>query len=461
MKTENFDDAIRGKIESINPQFDERDVDKAHNYVLRKRGNAFRLSNSNIVFASVCMVAIAALLIWNFSQKEERNQLVQTIDSLKKNIAQAESRTPVIKTDTVYQTKYINESVAAPSKNVAVSKQGDSNKGTPTIASSAIKNNRTSKNNGPDIAMNQKGNSENKNDSQAKEYIASKTASEENAHAGAVPAERKADAGPIVNPLSANVGNENNNKDQSSGIAGKVVKDSGVTKVITKSDSPVAYDDYVSKPPDSVPSDKDKHKSSSHFLKDLHYRVGVGYERGSGSFGYSIAGEVLLNNKWSISTGVELARMKNENYNNDNDFHYKKGTDFYHTYSSDIPDTSSFSNIEIHTTLIRIPVMINYRIALKHNFYLLFGAGTDLDVVAKQDVGYHHKDSNNPDNPKSFNSSTATLLINNVTLEAGIQKEWKHLVIQVSPFASPQITNVAYKKDNFSYGFGVKVLYAI
>lgn len=193
----------------------------------------------------------------------------------------------------------------------------------------------------------------------------------------------------------------------------------------------------------------------------MHYLLGAGCEIANASVGYSVNGEAILNNKWSVSIGAELLQLGDELFDDDDDFHHKKGKDFNSVYSSDVTDSTSPSNIHIHTTLIRIPVKLNYHVVLKHNYTLVFGAGTDMDVYAMERVGYNHRDMTNMEVPKNFNAMPSTLLFNNINLSAGIQKPWRRFVFSVEPFISPQITDVEYKNVNFYFGFGINVFYII
>lgn len=459
MKTEDFDDAIRKKIESINPQFDEKDIDKVHDYVVKKRGSAFRLSNSNIVLASLLILAIAGLLTWNLYQKEERNQLVQTIDSLRKNLTLTESHAPVTKTDTIYETKYVNKS-ASNQQGAATNGKRNENINSAYVASGLTAGNiYSSSNKTAHAGINSRANRDNKKALSGNQYTASKISVAEKGNSAAKnnPDARQTEA-TKTNPAA----NESSSSSNLPGaLTNQPANDTGVNKSIAKTNNPVTSDVAVNASPDSFPSDNNKLKKRSCFLNNLHYQVGVGYEIANASTGYSVNGEAILNNKWGVSIGAQLVQLGNELFDDDDDFHHKKGKDFSNVYPSDVTDTSSVSNIHIHTTLIRIPVKLNYYIALKHNYTLVFGAGTDMDVYAMERVGYNHKDNTNMVIPKNFNAMPSILLFNNATFSAGIQKAWRRFVFRAEPFISPQITDVEYKNVNLYFGIGLKILYAI
>src|ERR1035438_1314462 len=109
MKTENFDESVRQKIESIDPHYDEKDIDNAHDYIIKNRS---RFSKRGLVYlasASFAVILIAGLFTWNIKQMNNQKQMVQTIDNLKKNFAEAQMKPAVFKRDTVIVKEYIHD----------------------------------------------------------------------------------------------------------------------------------------------------------------------------------------------------------------------------------------------------------------------------------------------------------------------------------------------------------------
>ena len=108
MKTEEFDDALRQKIESINPLYEEGDIDKVHNYVTKNRSMYSNNRLRYLIGTSLAGLVIAGLLLWNISQWNEHKDLIQKVETLQKNLAQSESKPALIKTDTVIIKEYVH-----------------------------------------------------------------------------------------------------------------------------------------------------------------------------------------------------------------------------------------------------------------------------------------------------------------------------------------------------------------
>ncbi len=113
MKTENFDDSIRRKIENINPEFGDEDLDKVLNYVNKNNSAFYFRRYSTIALATIAIAVISGLLVWNFKQRDEHERLVQTISKLHSDLSVAETKPqPQLKEkDTVYIKEYITNEV--------------------------------------------------------------------------------------------------------------------------------------------------------------------------------------------------------------------------------------------------------------------------------------------------------------------------------------------------------------
>ena len=439
MKTEEFDDALRQKIESINPLYEEGDIDKVHNYVTQRRSIYSNKSLKYIIGASSAGLVIAGLLLWNISQWNEHKDLMQKVEILQKNLSQSEAKAPVTKTDTVIIKEYVHDAPLnnqAPQQKVALSNQNNLSYG--------AENNNANKT--PDDLINQH------NKTTSKDLTANNN---------------KEDISNQENISSNNVINESSemasNKDIHANIESKNQQD--ITQV--KQDDPIiAKDDSKDLTPqetifDSTNKVAKPHHSFFAFLKNWKYQAGLGIEKANRQIGYNAYSEVAFNDKFSFSAGIKWLNINNESYGNDNDFHNRKGRNFQSTYNQNVSETATnISDIDVHDKIIQIPLAVTYHVYLKHFFSLLFSGGTDMEVYTKQIIGYKHSDALNLNVLSNFETNYQSLIFNNAVLSVGIEKRWKSLIFQAKPFISPQLQTVTYKKENLYYGLHINAAYS-
>jgi hypothetical protein len=189
------------------------------------------------------------------------------------------------------------------------------------------------------------------------------------------------------------------------------------------------------------------------------YQVGLGVERTTTQNGLGIFSEMVLNKRLGFSAGLKLLVINNEKYNDAADYRQQRNRYFNGVDSPSLPDTS-ISNIGIQTTLFQLPLAVTYYHPLKRNFSLLFSLGTDIDLFVNQQLKYERDDDfNNQNKHEDHEIKRANIMINNVVISAGLQKQWKHFVFQASPYLSPQTRAVEYKKENIYFGFRVRAFY--
>src|SRR6185437_13189143 len=114
MKTEEFDDAVKRKLESINPAIDEMEIERVHAYTMSNR-SPFSMLGTNRAFWALMATGMLAtgLLTWKLTSMNNSIQKTASIIPAQTAPAQSEAnKSPkiIIKTDTVYLTKYVNKS---------------------------------------------------------------------------------------------------------------------------------------------------------------------------------------------------------------------------------------------------------------------------------------------------------------------------------------------------------------
>ena len=197
--------------------------------------------------------------------------------------------------------------------------------------------------------------------------------------------------------------------------------------------------------------------NNSHIsIKNLRFRAGLEAESAIKQLGIGLTGEMLFSPRWGISAGLRRLRINNETYNNENDFNHKHDANFNLVYNCQALDTAA-TKIGMTTSLIQVPVYITYQLPIQHNLYITAVLGTDIDIYAKQKV-YYHNDKNETYNHNNLITNLPVQAINNMVISAGVEKRLKHFIFQISPFVSPQIKKVLYKKEDIYAGIRMNIL---
>lgn len=227
-----------------------------------------------------------------------------------------------------------------------------------------------------------------------------------------------------------------------------------------------AKDRGVEKPKSGEPGSKQKVEKAGRderllptFGRDLPYRVGLGQQWEGRTKAFGIWNEVLLGKHWSVQTGLSWQKLENQKFYNDRVFRDKTHEDFRRTHAKRLPPSFDIFNITTQSTLTRIPLGLTYRGDLGNAFSYLIGTGTNLNLRAKQVLSFDFKRPTNDFGQQSAERNLPFPLINNMLVSAGVEKRWSPIVLQVNSFVDTRIKTFPYLKDRTNVGLQIKLLY--
>ncbi len=471
MKTEDFDDAIRRKVESINYSFTEKDIDRTLHYSTSKN-SIQSLWQGYGVFSLFCLLglSIAGLLYVNHHQLQEQKLLVAKFDSLQKNFEQIKHYTlSAQKRDTVFIVKYLSrEEYDMLEENNTNSLIKGKNK--QLLVEQNLDNENGYKNTNKYSKKSITGNDVLEANAKHLFYDKHKTKNKYNSKNGENLNEEALDNAEIVNSKTIEQSHRANIY-QAIHTSNASMKDDSTFKQqallenntqTIKTDSTLVIDSLPKlEKDDSQRKNLTKNKKTKNHLslKNLQYQAGLGLEKANTQFGIGIMGELFFSKRFSINVGFKYLNINNH-FRDSDDFNKQTNKDFY-AATSQFADTFNIANIAMNYNILQIPVAFNYSIPLKNDFAFLSSVGTDLDISTNLNVKYQEVVNYSKDIEKntSLNVQYHPVLFNNMVLAIGLQKQWNHIILQASPFISPQLKIVDYKQDNLYGGLRIRAFY--
>jgi hypothetical protein len=176
--------------------------------------------------------------------------------------------------------------------------------------------------------------------------------------------------------------------------------------------------------------------------------------------GIGIASQVFFTDRIGLNVGLKALGFANDRFRDPREFHEREGRDFKDVCGPKLQDTSAIENIDRQTILIQIPVSVTYVLPVKNGFGFSFAAGTDIDLLAKQRIGFDRHRTNEPQTGQNLTLNIPVSTFNNAMFSVGAQKLWGHFMLQANTFISPQLKKVDYKKEPVYAGLNFKALYS-
>lgn len=187
--------------------------------------------------------------------------------------------------------------------------------------------------------------------------------------------------------------------------------------------------------------------------------AGVSGGAGNEHLSSSVLGEWRFKPRWSVQSGIQYRILYGEGFDDDDHFETRTQQDFRTLYAPNVPRTDEIHDISQTYQLLQIPLTIAYHYSLGHDWSLRFGVGTSLDLSAVNRLTFDYRENGQSSERGFYQATIPVRVVNNLTISAGIERQWQGWLFRASPFISPQLTPVSYKPDNLYWGGQVQLLH--
>lgn len=199
-------------------------------------------------------------------------------------------------------------------------------------------------------------------------------------------------------------------------------------------------------------------------FKNMKFRIGTGLNIGDKFTAYSFNTSLLLGRFWSLDLGLSQAKITGPQFYTEDIFKAKTQQNFdsWHKDKGAVKPPFALPqvfDIKTNVSLLRMPISLTYRWPIKDGFALLMSGGTNLNLSANQKYSYYTRERNGELEEKEGNFDIKPSLSNDVVLAAGVEKQWRSLVLQAETYAAPYLQKPTYLTENRNIGIRVKVLY--
>ncbi len=454
MKTDDFDEIFRRKVESYHPPFEDTEIDRIQGYVKQKMPLSWWQQFGNSLIYSLGSIIIVSLLSTIVYQTNENKILLENIEKLKSELTQKQSsafapkdttidlysKVYVEKIDTIYIHKTI-EKVIDFSEDV-----------TEKLAIQAS-------------ASNLRDNQFSTNLSVKKEAIRQKDAIVES---------KERPKNELMKSIS---------ETQPNVLASEVVSNSEKSE-FTRSLKDIQIDELSYKvfgeysfprilsivnfweKPSSISLEKGEKKRFSINFPSIHLpkpkvRIGLGGVLDNTQRGVNISSEILLAKKISLTSGLGFGYMSEEHFRNEYEFNRKNVQDFREQHPLEIGKNIPIHEIDAKKYIIQMPIMLNYRMPLKKDFTAIISTGTSLDLHLRQFTTYSHGFLEEDDEESHLNQEVPTKIFNNWLVSFGLEKRWNRMSVQLNPYYGFQIKKLPYQIQNNIFGLRMNVFYRL
>jgi hypothetical protein len=476
MKTSKFEDTIRRKLESIEPDFQEADWAKMQNYMQAHTPPTFwQQYGSWIGYAAAASVTTVMALMY-VGQLKQNNNLVADIKNLRDKIEVIE-KTPstIVKSDTVYLVEKIYESEESA---FTIANSSRYPRKASEITEATVRNEHRYNR----IQPSENQGKENTNIAVSERPTESGVSSV-NTVTGYPSNTTRLESGAdnrsgqrVINAAFAPLASHNSSVNTNGSLSRKM------KYVLANRISPKRVQKILILNPQAqqtlLAANTPQHTKSSMSAKKAEqatqaenviprldikvpYRFGGSIQTESNGVAKTVLGEVLISKKFSISAGVSWLKVKPMEFFNEKIFREKNRKDFKRSHPGEVPLALDVYNIKINPTLVQIPLTVAFRNTLKDDWAYYAGAGTNITVSAKEKISFDCKTPNREYFSQTFERKSDIPVINSVNLSAGVEKTWYPIVFQAEGYLYTYFKALTPLNQRTGPGVKVKLMYQI
>jgi hypothetical protein len=488
MKTDKFEKTIRQKLESISPDFHEDNWAKMQNYMQVHTPPTFwQQYGSWLGYAAAASVtSVMAFLYVN--QLSQNNDLVADVTKLKNQIELINSSPTVIqRVDTIYVVqkevskeqyrKQHSQDFATNISQSGITETGENifsennpkagqNESTTNNSLLAQKNkNPYKQGSSANEASNDISEISRTPEAVSQEQLAVNSESVDNTGPGSVfPSagltKRLDDSFADVKEISPSSLSESNSRSMHYALANRLsprqTRKLWLANAVNTVKSAELEDKKV-----------EKTTKAENIIPQLNirapYRFGAGYQFEGSNQVKSIVGEVLVAKKFSIASGISWLKVKPMEFFSEKMFKEKNKKDFRKEHPGQVPMAFEVANIAVKPTLIQIPLTVAFRNDITSDFSYYVGAGTNITIKGKEKISF---DSRFPKygqefQTQSFERKMDVPLFNSMNINAGIEKTWHPIVVQIEGYLFTYFKPLTPENQRTGPGVKMKLLYQI
>ncbi|WP_146895659.1 hypothetical protein [Adhaeribacter aerolatus] len=459
MSSEQFDKHIRKKLESVRPPYQEQAWQNFKNLLPQPWYVTFFKTYQGWVYGSLSTLAVLTTSYLYYQQKEENKNLHETIATLQSQDLQTPDNTAV------FQDSVLTKPARTDSVKIA-----------PPILTIAK--------NTPEVAVEDALPLPDRKIALAEQPLSQTTETEriQKSEKAIDTPSRQPEVLPILiqekerNITQTNVpGNRNtalpgfsdtektpvNSSDTS--IASPPNSLSNSVKIPAHTLASPAAKAIIAQQPDSAGGTTSQatkqQKPGGNLLAAMQIRLGLTTDfNGLKTFAAGPALELFWNDRFSLNAALTVGSHSQLKHAGPPDFNRVTGKRFEDVYRRHIPRYDRIREIEVTTSLIRLPITLNYYLPTNSNFSVMLSGGTSLNLSANQLVAFRST-FQGEERYNRFEARPKTSAFNSLRYGVGVQYKYGRLVGQVTPYLKSYFRQPEYFNPEHKFGINLGVKY--
>ena len=190
-------------------------------------------------------------------------------------------------------------------------------------------------------------------------------------------------------------------------------------------------------------------------------RIGSGANVGWQQWGAGLFGEIRLNSHWRLGVGLTSVNLKGESFLTETDYDRRTRQDFRRNFAPGIDSRHDIINITPTGSSWQVPVMLSYRIGLGSGWSLIPSAGLNLSLSNREEIGFAYLRGPGKIEPVTIVRKSSQQMLHAGSAAIYLEKNWGDWALQIGPYGSTPLSTTPSRLNNKTAGAAARLYYQI
>lgn len=192
-----------------------------------------------------------------------------------------------------------------------------------------------------------------------------------------------------------------------------------------------------------------------------NWRLGTGANLGWRQWSAGLFGELRLNNHFRLGIGLSTVNLEGGTYLTEVDYGKQNKQDFRQKYKPKVAPQQEIISIEPTGSTVRVPLMLSYRVGLGNGWSLVPSVGVNLSLSNREEVRFAYVRG-----PGVFEPVTLVRHMPQWALHAGmgavyLEKNWGDWALQLGPYLNTPLGNQPSRLNVQAGGASARLFYQV
>ncbi|AQG80039.1 hypothetical protein [Spirosoma montaniterrae] len=191
----------------------------------------------------------------------------------------------------------------------------------------------------------------------------------------------------------------------------------------------------------------------------VQFRLGVASDINRLAWSVGAVGELVIGKNWVIGLGLVRSNQLMGRFLTDFEFNTQTRRDFRREFARGLDPRREVLNIDVRQVQLQIPITLSYRVPLSRSVAIAPNIGTYISLSNRETVSFYYREAFNKFDEARFSDNRPVELMNNYTVGTNLEWQRGHWAAQGGPLLTVPLKTTPRWEASTALGARLRVMY--